>query len=71
MELKTSSAPLFSCLRYKLLLYQVCLAATLATLLLLQVRVTVLPSMTSPGGLTDTEGKCGASGGRDMNKFVD
>lgn len=70
MELKTSSAPLFSCLRYKLLLYQVCLSATSAPLLL-QVRVTVLPSMTSPGGVTDTEGKCGASGGRDMNKFVD
>lgn len=70
MELKTSCALLFSCRRYKLLLYQVCLSATLASLLL-QVRVTVLPSTTSPGGLTDTEGKRGASGGRDMNKFVD
>lgn len=75
MELKTSSAPLFSCPRSKFLLYQVCLAATLAPplllLLLLQVRVTLLPSMTSPGGLTDTEGMRGASGRRDMNKFVD
>lgn len=75
MELKTSCAPIFSRLRYKLLLYHVCRSATLASppppLLLPQVRVTVLPSMTSPGGLTDTEGKRGASGGGDMNKVAD
>ena len=60
MELKTSCGPLRGGLRFTLFLYQVYLAAGLASVL--QVRVTELPSTVSEG-LTDTLRSFGASGG--------
>ena len=47
-------------------LYQVYLAAGLASLL--QVRVTELPSTISAEGLTDTEGSLGPSGGEHVQR---
>lgn len=60
MELKTRSLPLLMCRGLEFPLYQEWLAAMWASLL--QVRVTRVPSIMSPGGLHDTEGNCGASG---------
>ena len=37
---------------------------------LLQVRVTVLPSITSPGGSIDTEGIFGGSGGINIDNIT-
>ena len=63
MELKTSCGPSLrrGTSAFLSLLYQVYLAAGLASLL--QVRVTELPSFISPEGLTDKEVIFGAAGG--------
>ena len=62
MELKTSCGSLLGGLKFTLFLYQVYLAAGLASVL--QVRFTDLPSTVSAEGNTDTEGGFGASGGK-------
>lgn len=63
MDQRTSCGLLMSTVWFSL--YQEYLAAGLASLL--QVRVTVLPTMKSVEGFTDTEGSLGASGG-EINK---
>ena len=70
MELKSSCGSLLRGRRFRFIfsLYQVYLAAGLASLL--QVRVTELPSTISPEGLTDTEEVFGRSAGQDVKDTI-